>query len=61
MEYVKKSGSAKIKINRTSGKITVSKGLKKGTYTVKITVKAKGNANYKASKAIPLTIKIAVK
>ena len=61
MEYVKKSGSAKIKINRTSGKITVSKGLKKGTYTVKITVKAKGNANYKASKAIPLTIKIVVK
>ena len=61
MVYAKKSGSAKISINKKTGKITVAKGLKKGAYTIKITVKAKGNANYKASKAIPLTIKIVVK
>ena len=61
MVYAKKSGNAKIKINNKTGRITVAKGLKKGTYTVKITVMAKGNANYKASKAIPLAIKIVVK
>ena len=39
----------KISVNAKTGKITVKKGLKKGTYKVKVKVRAAGNANYKAS------------
>ena len=49
------------KINKTTGKVTLKKGLKKGTYKVKATVKAAGNANYKASAAKTVTFKIKVK
>ena len=41
------------------GKITLSKGVKKGTYKVKVKVAAAGNANYKAkSKTVTLKIKV---
>ncbi len=57
--YVKKSGNKAVKVAK-NGKITVKKGLKKGTYKVKVTVKAAGNASYnKASKTV--TVKIVVK
>ena len=57
--YVKKSGNKKIKI-ASNGKITVKKGLKKGTYKVKVTVKAAGDASFgKASKVAK--VKIVVK
>jgi len=59
--YVKKSGNKKITIAKTNGKVTVKKGLKKGTYKVKVNVKAKGNANYKASAWKTVTFKITVK
>ncbi len=59
--YVKKSGNKKITIAKTTGKVTVKKGLKKGTYKVKVNVKAKGNANYKASAWKTVTFKITVK
>ena len=36
-------------VNAKSGKLTVKKGLKKGTYKVKIKVKARGDNNYKPS------------
>ena len=36
----------KFKVNAKTGKVTVPKGTKKGTYAVKITVKAAGNATY---------------
>ena len=36
------------KINSKTGKIRVKKGLKKGTYTLKIKVSAAGGSNYKA-------------
>ena len=49
------------KVNATSGKITVKKGLKKGTYKLKVAVKAGGNDNYLASKAKTITCKIVVK
>ena len=39
-----------------SGKITIKKGLKKGTYKLKVNVTAAGNANYK-----PLTKTVTVK
>ena len=43
-----------------NGKITVKKGLKKGTYTVKIKVSAAGNAEYNAA-VKTVTVKIKVK
>lgn len=46
MSYKKASGSTKIVVNKKTGQIQVKKGLKKGTYKVKIKVQAAGNANY---------------
>ena len=57
--YAKKSGNAGITVAK-NGKITVKKGLKKGTYTVKVNVTAAGNAKYnKATKVA--TVKVVVK
>ncbi|MCR5207348.1 MAG: cadherin repeat domain-containing protein, partial [Eubacterium sp.] len=57
--YAKVKGDKKLSINKNSGKITVKKGLKKGTYKLKVKVSAGGNANYKAgSKAVIIIIKI---
>ena len=47
--YVKKSGNSKIKV-ASNGKVTVKKGLKKATYTVKIKVKAAGASEIKTLK-----------
>ena len=56
--YTKASGNSKITVNKSTGKVTVKKGLKKGTYTVKVKVKAAGNEYYKAStKTVTFTIK----
>ncbi len=47
-DYDKKSGgNKKITINKTTGKVTVKKKLKKGTYKIKVKVTAAGNSNYK--------------
>ncbi len=59
--YIKKSGDKKITIAKKTGKVTVKKGLKKGTYKVRVNVKAAGNANYKASKVKTVTFKLIVK
>lgn len=57
--YTKASGNSKITVNKSTGKVTVKKGLKKGTYTVKVKVKAAGNEYYKAStKTVTFTIKV---
>ena len=57
--FKKKSGNSKISINKSSGKITVKKGLKAGTYKLKVTVKASGNSSYKAgSDTATVTIKV---
>jgi hypothetical protein len=55
-----KSFKKKFAINKTNGKVTVKKGLKKDTYKVKVKVKAAGNTNYKASawKTVTFTIKV---
>ena len=58
--YVKSSGNSKITINKTTGKVTVKKGLKKGTYSVKVKVTASGDDNYKAG-SNTVTFKIKVK
>ena len=54
-----KKGGSKITVNKTSGKITVKKGIKKGTYKVKVKIKASGNKEYKAgSQTVTVTIKV---
>ena len=45
--YAKKSGNAKISVNKKNGNITVAKGLAPGTYKVKVTVTAAGDKKYK--------------
>ena len=56
-----KSFKKKFKINAKTGKVTIKKKLKKGTYKLKVKVKAAGNANYKASAWKAVTVKIKVK
>ena len=58
--YTKKSGNKKILINKKTGKVTVKKGLKKGTYRVKVKVRAAGDRNYKELTKTK-TIKIVVR
>ena len=58
--YAKASGNKKITINKKTGNVTVKKGLKKGTYKVKVKVTASGNSDFK--KAVKkVTIKVRVK
>ena len=49
------------KVNAKTGKLTIKKGLKKGTYKLKITVTAKGNTYYKASDNMTIVSKIIIK
>ena len=50
----------KSSINKKSGKVTIKKGLRKGTYKVTVKVSAAGNADYK-SKTKEVTFKMIVK
>ena len=56
----KKSFKKYFKISKSTGKVTVKRGLQKGSYKVKVKVKALGNTNYKASalKSVTFTIKV---
>ena len=56
-----KAGGKKIAVNTKTGKVTVKKGLKKGTYKVKVKLTAAANANYKAAKAKTITVVVKVK
>ena len=58
--YTKYSGTKKITVNKKTGKVTIKKGLKKGTYKVKVKVKAAGNSEHKPSavKKVTITIKV---
>lgn len=58
--YTKVSGNAKIVINKKTGKLTVLKKIKKGTYKVRIAVSATGNATY-APITKTVTVKVKVK
>ena len=58
LSYAKAGGNKKISVAK-SGKITIKKGLKKGTYKIKIKVTASGNAAYKAgSKTVTVAITV---
>ena len=56
-----KGFTKRFKVNAKNGNVTVKKGLKKGTYKVKVKVKAAGNSNYKASAWKNVMFKITVK
>lgn len=58
--YKKTSGNKNITVAASTGKVTVKKGLKKGTYSIKMKVRAAGDANHKAG-AKNITFKIKVK
>ena len=58
--YKKSSGSSNITVDSKTGKLTVKKGTKKGTYTIKVQVKAAGNTNYNAATKT-VTLKVVVK
>ena len=60
LTFYKVKGNKKIKINKKTGKLRVKKGLRKGTYKVKVRVNAAGNENYKAASRT-VTFKIKVK
>ncbi|MBR5337219.1 MAG: leucine-rich repeat protein [Lachnospiraceae bacterium] len=58
LTYKKKSGARCLSVNG-KGKVTVAKNTAKGTYTMKVKVKAAGNANYeKTEKSITVTVKV---
>ncbi|MBQ9014529.1 MAG: FMN-binding protein [Firmicutes bacterium] len=50
-----------LKFNQKTGKITVKKKTKKGTYKLTLQIKAAGNASYEASGVVKKTITIRVK
>ena len=57
--YAKKSGVKKISVNKKTGNLNIMKGLGKGTYKVKVTVKAAGKGAYlPASKTVTVTVKV---
>ncbi len=59
LTYKKVSGNAKIKVS-ARGKVTVKKGLRVGTYRVKVKVTQKASKNYKAKtfKSIVFRVKV---
>lgn len=59
LSYKKISGSSRLKVSNT-GKITVAKNTKKGTYKVKVKAAAASTSNYKAASK-SATIKVVVK
>lgn len=60
LTYKKDSGSKYLTVNAKDGKITVKKGTPKGNYSVKVTIKAAKNTNYKAA-SLTKTVKVTVK
>lgn len=54
--YSKEFSDSALKVNKTTGKITVKKGTKKGTYSTYVIIKAKGNSKYKSKKISKLVI-----
>ena len=54
-----KSYKTKFRINAKSGKVTVKKGLKKGTYKVRVRITASGNDSRKpASKTVTFKVRV---
>ena len=59
LSYAKVKGKSSFTVSKKTGTITIKKGVKKGTYTVKIKVTTAANTKYEsASKTISIRIKI---
>lgn len=59
LTYKKLSGTSAITVNSKTGKFTVKKGLKKGTYRVKVQIKSAAKGNYNAaSRTMTVTVKV---
>ena len=58
--YEKTSGSGMLSVDPSTGKITVRKGTKKGTYSAVVRVTAAGNSRYR-EKSVKVKVKIIVK
>lgn len=59
LSYKTTSGNKNITVNAKTGKLTVKKGTKKGTYKVKVKISAAAAGNYNAgSKTVTFTIKV---
>ena len=56
-----KAGGKRIAVSSLTGKVTLKKGLKKGTYKVKVKLTAQANASYTAAKAKTIVLKVVVK
>lgn len=55
----KSKAAKKFKVNKKTGKVTIPKGTKKGTYKIKVKVAVKAGKNYKAAtKTITYKIKV---
>ena len=62
--YKKLSGSKKLTVKKKTGKVTVAKGTKKGTYKIKVKVTAAATTNYKkttVTKTITVKVKVPTK
>lgn len=59
VSYKKMGGSKQLTVNAKTGKVTVKKGTKKGLYTAKVTVTAKGDSCYKKlSKTVTFKVRV---
>ena len=59
--FYKVGGSSKLTISKTTGKIKVKKGTRKGTYSIKVKVISAATRNYYAKTSAVKTIKVKVK
>ena len=60
LTYEKVSGNKRLTVNYKTGKVTVKRGTKKGTYSVKIRITAAGDADYQPKTAVT-QVKIRIK
>lgn len=59
LTYKKLSGSSAVSVNSKTGKLTVKKGLKKGTYRVKVQIKSAAKGNYTAGRrTVTVTVRV---
>ena len=59
LTYKKLSGSSAVSVNSKTGRLTVKKGLKKGTYRVKVQIKSAAKGNYTAgSRTVTVAVRV---
>ena len=60
-KFLNKKSKKALKFSTKTGKITVRKGAKKGTYKIRVTAKAGGDGNYMPCTLVNKTVKIKVR